>query len=79
MALISNFTKYETDGDQEKLVSPPRMTVYHNGVKIHDGVELPADRGTTAAPVKPGAEKGPVYLQNHGCPVRYRNIWVVEQ
>ncbi len=61
-----------------KLAKKPRMTVYHNGVKIHDNVELPGDRGTTASRVKPGPEKGPIYLQNHGCPVRYRNIWVVE-
>lgn len=62
-----------------KVVSPPRMTVKHNGVVIHDNVELPAGRNTTAAPVKAGAEPGPVYLQNHGNPVVYRNIWVVEK
>ena len=67
--------KYE-DG---KLVANPRMTVMHNGVKIHDNVELPGNRNTTAAPKKAGPSKGPVYLQNHGNPVRYRNIWVVEK
>ncbi len=61
-----------------KLVSSPRMTVRHNGVVVHDDVELPGNRNTTAAPSKPGPEAGPVYLQNHGNPVRYRNIWVVE-
>lgn len=65
--------------DQGEVVSSPRITVKHNGVVIHDDVELPANRGTTAAPVKPGAEGGPLYLQNHGNPVRYRNIWVVEK
>lgn len=60
-----------------KLISNPRVTVLHNGVKIHDHVELPGDRKTTAAPVEPGPEPGPVYLQDHGNPVRYRNIWVV--
>jgi hypothetical protein len=55
------------------------MTVHHNGVLIHDNVELPGDRSTTAAPSQPGPDPGPVYLQNHGCPVRYRNIWVVEK
>ena len=67
--------KYE-DG---KVVANPRMTVYHNGVAIHKNVELPGKRNTTAAPLKAGDTKGPVYLQNHGCPVRYRNIWVVEK
>lgn len=67
--------KYE-DG---KLVASPQMTIYHNGVKIHDNVELPGDRNTTAAPVKAGPDKGPIYLQNHGCPIRYRNVWVVEK
>lgn len=67
--------KYE-DG---KLVANPRMTVRHNGVVIHNDVELPGNRNTTAAPKKAGPSKGPIYLQNHGCPVRYRNIWVVEK
>ena len=66
--------KYDDDG---KLTENPRITVLHNGVKIHDDVELPGERNTTAAPVAAGNSPGPVYLQNHGCPVRYRNIWVM--
>jgi hypothetical protein len=64
--------------DEGKLVANPRMTVRHNGVVVHEDVELPGERSTTAAPAKPGPAPGPVYLQNHGCPLRYRNIWVVE-
>jgi 3-keto-disaccharide hydrolase len=64
--------------DGEKLVASPRVTVRHNGVLIHNDVELPGDRSTRAAPNKPGPEPGPVYLQDHGNPVRYRNIWLVE-
>jgi len=60
-----------------KKVSNARMTVRHNGVLVHDDVELP--KATRAAPVKEGPEPGPVYLQDHGNPVRYRNIWVVEK
>jgi hypothetical protein len=67
--------KYDDGG---KLVASPRITVQHNGVTIHKDVELPGDRGTTAAPVSPGKDPGPIYLQDHGNPVRYRNIWVVE-
>ena len=64
--------RYDADG---KKTANAKMTVRHNGVVVHQGVELP--KSTTAAPVKESPEPGPVYLQNHGNPVRYRNIWVV--
>ena len=54
------------DPDTKKQGSPT-ITVFHNGVKIHDTVEL-----------KGGASKGTINLQDHGNPVVYRNIWVVE-
>jgi hypothetical protein len=60
-----------------KKTKNPRVTVKHNGVTIHDNVEL--THATTASPLKEGPEPGPVYLQDHGNPVRYRNIWVVEK
>ena len=60
-----------------KKVKNTRMTVRHNGVEALKDVEIP--RATTAAPVPEGPEPGPVYLQNHGNPVRFRNIWVVEK
>jgi hypothetical protein len=55
----------------------PKMTVRLNGVVVQQDVELP--HTTTAAPVKEGPEPGPLYLQNHGNPVRFRNIWVLEK
>ncbi len=55
-------------------VSNATLTVRLNGVTVHSSVELP--RGTRAAPVKEGPEPGPIYFQNHGNPVRFRNIWV---
>ena len=71
------YTAAKFEGD--KMVSAPRVTVKHNGVVVHKDVELPGNRSTTAAPSKPGPEPGPVYLQNHGNPVRYRNIWAVRK
>ncbi len=71
-----DYTAAVYEGD--KLVKHPRVTIAHNGVVIHKDVELPGERSTTAAPNKPGPEPGPIYLQDHGNPVRYRNIWVVE-
>jgi hypothetical protein len=62
--------RYE-DGKQ---VSSPRMTVRHNGVVIHEDVEIPK---VTPGGTQAGAATGPLHLQNHGNPVRYRNIWVL--
>jgi len=53
-----------------------RMTVIHNGVMIHDNVEVPGPTG--AAIDRNITEPGGLYLQEHGEPVQYRNIWVVE-
>jgi hypothetical protein len=58
------------------LVAPARMTVLHNGVLVQDGVAL---TGPTAFQRRPPYEAhgpGPISLQDHEFPVRYRNIWV---
>ncbi len=65
--------QYDDSGKKTKNAT---ITVRHNGVTIHHQVELP--KGTTAAPVPENPEPGPLYLQDHGNPVRYRNIWLVE-
>jgi hypothetical protein len=59
---------------------PGTITVFHNGVLIQDHWEL---EGTathmTRRPLKAKyAEKLPLRLQDHGNPVRYRNIWIRE-
>ena len=53
-----------------------RMTVKHNGVLVHEDVDVP--KSTTGAPVKEGPQPGPIYVQNHGNPLRFRNIWLLE-
>ncbi len=64
--------KFDASG---KKIKNARMTVWHNGVLIHRDVELP---GATRAAILPeGPEPGPLYLQDHGNPVRFRNIWIV--
>jgi len=52
-----------------------RLTVYHNGVRIHENVELPHPTANPKAKVK---VTGPIQLQDHGHPIQYRNIWLVE-
>ena len=58
-------------------VEDARMTVHLNGILVHDDVAL--THPTTAAKRKESDSKGGLYLQDHGNPVAYRNIWVVEE
>jgi hypothetical protein len=62
-----------------KLLRPARVTVLHNGVLVQDNVEL---SGPTAhhdrPPYKATPDKLPLSLQDHGNPVRFRNIWIRE-
>lgn len=53
-----------------------KMTVYHNGLVIQENE--PVDHATTAAVLNEGTSKGPLYLQDHGNPVHYGNIWIIE-
>ncbi len=60
-----------------KVLTPAMLTVHHNGICIHDRVVL--------APYGPGEDSeaesfgkpGPLFLQQHGNPVRFRNIWAI--
>jgi len=56
----------------------PRITVKLNGIVIHDDVELAKDFTTSAPLSKPlTSPEGPVFLQEHGNPVAFRNIWII--
>ncbi len=66
--------RYDSQGEK---TSNAKITVRHNGVLIHENVEMP--RTTRAAPVKESPEPGPIYIQDHRNPVRFRNIWLVER
>jgi hypothetical protein len=71
-----DFTAATFDASGKKTANA-RTTVKHNGTVIHDNIELP--HATTAAPLGDGKDPGPLHLQNHGNPIRYRNIWLVEK
>lgn len=61
------------DGDQK--TENARISVVHNGQLVHDDVEIPRKTGAGAAE---GPSPGPIKLQGHGNPVRFRNVWVQE-
>ena len=60
-----------------KIVKDPTVTVKHNNVLVDRKTSLP--QATRSAPLAAGEGPGPLYLQDHGNPVRYRNIWFVKQ
>ncbi|MEN1680362.1 MAG: DUF1080 domain-containing protein [Planctomycetota bacterium] len=68
--------RFKEDGS---LKSPAYMTAMHNGVLVLNHFELLGDTPYHRPPrYKAHAEKGPISLQDHGNPVRFRNIWVRE-
>ena len=72
------FTLAQFDSAGKK-ISPATMTVRHNGVLIHDRVVLPRLPPEVDDLKFKEGEAGPIYLQDHGNPVRYRNLWVLER
>ncbi len=62
-----------------ELLSPAVVTVFHNGVLVHNARAFwgPTAHGRIASYV-PSNARGPIQLQDHQSPVRYRNIWVRE-
>ncbi len=65
--------------DKGTLVSPARITVFHNGVLVQNNVELLGPTCYIGTPYYVAHEaKLPLALQDHGDPMRFRNIWVRE-
>ena len=64
--------------DGQQLVSPAYITVIHNGILVqhHQEIMGPTGHKIVANYDTPHAPTGPLSLQDHGDPVRYRNIWV---
>ena len=59
-----------------KKTEPGRISVLHNGIKIHDDVKLTKDNTTAGLGGDPSTP-GPILLQDHGNPVQFRNIWLL--
>ena len=71
------FTAARFDSNGKK-TSHPKMTVYHNGVLIHENQDMKNGK-TLAAPFDETPEPQSHYLQWHDNVVHFRNIWVVER
>lgn len=68
---IFKAARWEKDG---KMDAPARATVWWNGIKIHDDIEVNKANGGIKITPEPGGLK----LQEHGQDVRYRNVWIKE-
>ena len=64
--------RYDAAG---KKTSNMRITVWHNGVVVHDAASIP---NKTGAGTVEGPNPLPIKLQGHGNPVVYRNIWLID-
>lgn len=74
--IIWTAPRFDEEGN---LASPAYITVLHNGVLIQNHFELEGDTPFNRAPrYRAHPDKGPISLQYHGNPVRFRNIWVRE-
>ena len=70
-----DFTNAVAEGG--KVAKNSRLTLKHNGVVIHDDLEIKGKTG--GARSEPEGTPGPIQLQGHGNPLQYRNIWIVEK
>ncbi|MEM7200870.1 MAG: DUF1080 domain-containing protein [Planctomycetota bacterium] len=72
--LVFEAPRFADDG---ALVRPARVTVFHNGVMVHHAAEfLGATRHRANTKYEAHAPTGALRLQDHGNPMRFRNIWV---
>jgi hypothetical protein len=63
--------RFGPDGSK---VANARLSLSWNGTQVHNDIELP---GPTPGGQPESPEPGPIQLQDHGNPVRYRNVWLL--
>lgn len=64
-------------GPAGALLEPARLTVLHNGILVQNSEELwGGTNWLQASPYASHPDALPIMLQDHGNPVKFRNIWV---
>jgi hypothetical protein len=68
--------RFSADGN---VTAPARITVLHNGVLVQDAAAFwGRTRHAARATYEPHPDRLPLALQDHGNPMRFRNIWIRE-
>lgn len=73
--IIYKAPRFNADGIK---VADGTITVIHNGVVVQNNYVLKGTTEYIGLPKNPAHGKGPISLQDHGNPVRFRNIWIRE-
>jgi len=72
--IVYHRPRFGADG---ALSSAARLTVFHNGVLVQDAMELVGPTANRSRPPYTAhADRLPITLQDHGHPVRFRNVWL---
>jgi hypothetical protein len=72
--IVFEMPRFSASGAVER---PARATVFHNGVLVQHAKELIGPTtNKVRTPYSPHPEALPLSLQDHGNPIRFRNIWV---
>ena len=74
--IIWHGPRFSASGELQK---PATITLIYNGVLVQDHVTLDrSHRLAETAAIQGHAPQAPLLLQDHGSPVRYRNVWIRE-
>jgi hypothetical protein len=73
--VIFHTPRFDENG---KLLKAGTMTVLQNGVLVQDHVEIKGPTGRQPTKYEPHPLRQPLVLQDHGNPIRFRNIWIRE-
>jgi hypothetical protein len=60
--------------NEKKKVKDAIVTIYHNGILIHDEAKIPKPTGGAIS--RDELQPSGIMLQDHKDPVQYRNIWI---
>jgi hypothetical protein len=71
--IVLHSPKFASDGTVTK---PASLTVFHNGVLVQDHYELKGPTTYAGYPKYEAHGDMPLLLQDHGNPVKYRNVWI---
>lgn len=72
--IVFRAARFDGNGENAKKAENALISVWQNGILIHDNVEL---QNKTGSGKPEGPEPGPILLQDHGNEVCFRNIWIV--